>query len=162
RKPSPVAFTTCPPRDAIASLTISSCRASASCITSGCCSHRRVEPSRSVNKKVTVPDGNPAMGRSVPFGHPKGPPRSTEAGRRAPRRPSPQCRSVTTANALLAGVRGHLHVEVLACSFASRSLAEVCVDERSGEDRCFVFGHARAFVMELADGFGVELCRDRL
>ena len=30
------------------------------CIASGCSSHRRVEPSRSVNRNVTVPDGNSA------------------------------------------------------------------------------------------------------
>src|SRR5215468_6392900 len=37
---------------------MSSWRASASFIASGCSSHRRVEPSRSVNKKVTVPVGS--------------------------------------------------------------------------------------------------------
>ena len=41
-----------------ASRTISSWRANAGCITSGCSSHRRVEPSTSVNKNVTVPDGS--------------------------------------------------------------------------------------------------------
>ena len=33
-------------------------RASAARIASGCSSHRRVDPSRSVNRNVTVPDGN--------------------------------------------------------------------------------------------------------
>ena len=60
RDPSPVVFTTCPPCAAIASRRISSWRASAACIASGCSSHRRVEPSRSVNKNVTVPDGSSA------------------------------------------------------------------------------------------------------
>ena len=48
-EPIPVALTTCPPW-----------RANASRIASGCSSHRRVEPSMSVNKNVTVPDGNSA------------------------------------------------------------------------------------------------------
>src|SRR5690349_18134691 len=37
-------------------------RARARCITSGCCSQRRVLPSMSVNKKVIVPIGGSAMG----------------------------------------------------------------------------------------------------
>src|SRR5690349_2110559 len=40
---------------------MSSWRASADFIASRCCSHRRVEPSRSVNKKVTVPVGRSAI-----------------------------------------------------------------------------------------------------
>jgi hypothetical protein len=55
--PSPVVFTTEPPCRATASRRISSWRANAACIASGCSSHRRVEPSMSVNKNVTVPDG---------------------------------------------------------------------------------------------------------
>ena len=53
----------------------SSWRANASDIASGSSSHKRVELSRSVNKKVTVPDGNSAIDRSVPFGRRNGPPR---------------------------------------------------------------------------------------
>jgi hypothetical protein len=41
----------------MAPLRISSCAASALLIWSGYCSHRRVEPSMSVNRKVTVPAG---------------------------------------------------------------------------------------------------------
>src|SRR5262245_42917467 len=38
-----------------------SCRASAACIASGCCSQRRVLPSMSLNRKVTVPLGTFAL-----------------------------------------------------------------------------------------------------
>src|SRR5829696_1915110 len=37
-------------------------RARAPCIAAGCSSQRRVLPSMSVNRKVTVPVGRPAMG----------------------------------------------------------------------------------------------------
>ncbi len=57
-KPSPVVFTTNPACPSIASRTTASCRARAGRIASGCCSQRRVDPSRSVKRNVTVPDGN--------------------------------------------------------------------------------------------------------
>ena len=86
------------------SRTISSWRASASRIASGCSSHRRVEPSRSVNKKVTVPDGNSVT--LTPFtGEPEGkstrqtgPPsparRAAQNSTRSPVGPSQSRRSV--------------------------------------------------------------------
>ena len=56
--PSPRPFTTYPSCAATAPRRISSWRANASAIASGSFSHRRIELSRSVNKNVTVPDGN--------------------------------------------------------------------------------------------------------
>ena len=56
--PSPVVFTTVPSWCSTASRRIASWRSSAGRIAAGCCSHSRVEPSRSVNRNVTVPDGS--------------------------------------------------------------------------------------------------------
>src|SRR4051812_19069793 len=44
---------------------MSSWRANAFCIASGWSSHSRVEPSRSVNRNVTVPDGNSRIDQLV-------------------------------------------------------------------------------------------------
>ena len=55
--PSPVVLTVVPPCSATASRRMPSCRASAGRIASGCCSQRRVDPSRSVNRNVKVPVG---------------------------------------------------------------------------------------------------------
>ena len=58
--PSPVVLTTTPSRFSTASRRISSWRASAPRMGSGCSCHRRVDPSRSVNRNVTVPVGSAA------------------------------------------------------------------------------------------------------
>ena len=55
--PSPVCLNNQPPWASIAARSTSSCAARAARMTSGSVSHRRVEPSMSVNRKVTVPDG---------------------------------------------------------------------------------------------------------
>ena len=44
---------------------VASWRCSAWCMSTGCCSHRRVDPSTSVNRNVMVPDGGPTAGRSL-------------------------------------------------------------------------------------------------
>ena len=56
--PSPPVENTNPLCPSITARKTLSWRANASRIASGCSSHRRVEPSRSVNKKVTIPVGN--------------------------------------------------------------------------------------------------------
>ena len=58
-RPSPVVFTTWPPcpLDRVAEDARRGARAPAR-IAAGCCSQSRVEPSRSVNRNVTVPDGS--------------------------------------------------------------------------------------------------------
>src|SRR6516162_1297836 len=55
--PSPVCLNMKPPCASIASRNTSSCAASAPRMPSASASHRRVEPSTSVNKNVTTPDG---------------------------------------------------------------------------------------------------------
>ena len=55
--PSPVCLNNEPPCPSIAVRNISSCAASATRIASASASHRRVEPSMSVNRNVTTPDG---------------------------------------------------------------------------------------------------------
>ena len=55
--PSPVCLNNQPPWPSIAARNTSSCAAKSTRIASGSVSHRRVEPSISVNKNVTVPDG---------------------------------------------------------------------------------------------------------
>ncbi|HVM66863.1 MAG TPA: hypothetical protein VMU14_18490, partial [Acidimicrobiales bacterium] len=57
--PSPPVENTYPPCASTAARTTASWRASAAGITSGAACHRRVDPSMSVNKNVTVPDGAP-------------------------------------------------------------------------------------------------------
>jgi hypothetical protein len=57
--PSPVCLNIHPPCRSIASRNTSSCAASADRIAAGSASQRRVEPSMSVNRNVTVPDGPP-------------------------------------------------------------------------------------------------------
>ena len=59
--PSPVVFTTAPEFDSMPFRKIASWDANASRIASGCSSHSRVDSSRSVNRKVTVPEGNFVM-----------------------------------------------------------------------------------------------------
>jgi len=66
-------FTTCPRRDSIASRTISSCRANAGRIASGCSCHRRVEPSRSVTVRLAgrqLGSSTFRSNRTKPFGDP--------------------------------------------------------------------------------------------
>ena len=53
--PSPVVLITVPPDPSMASRRIASCPRRATCMPSGYGSHRRVLPSRSVNRKVRVP-----------------------------------------------------------------------------------------------------------
>ncbi len=55
--PSPLCFNSTPPAEATAVATNSSWRASASAIACGERSHNPVEPSMSVSRNVTVPDG---------------------------------------------------------------------------------------------------------
>src|SRR6186997_2533195 len=55
--PSPVVLTMKPKDALIAWCRTVSCRASATCIAAGCCSHNIVLPSMSVNRNVTVPVG---------------------------------------------------------------------------------------------------------
>src|ERR1700730_18899736 len=55
--PSPVCLNRKPPCASIALCDTSSWAASAACIPSASASHRRVEPSISVNKNVTTPEG---------------------------------------------------------------------------------------------------------
>src|SRR5271163_3044874 len=55
--PSPVWLNRKPPWSSIAVRSTSSCAASAARIASASASHRRVEPSTSVNRNVTTPDG---------------------------------------------------------------------------------------------------------
>jgi hypothetical protein len=59
--PSPVCLNKKPPCAWIAERTTSSCAASAARIASASASHRRVEPSTSVKRNVTTPDGRPAL-----------------------------------------------------------------------------------------------------
>jgi hypothetical protein len=56
--PSPPWSTTDPPLDSTASRRIASWVTTAASIDAGRSSHRRVEPSKSVNMNVTVPEGN--------------------------------------------------------------------------------------------------------
>jgi hypothetical protein len=56
---------TTPPLASTARLRISSCRAKAWVIASGCSSHLRVELSRSVKRKVTVPVGNEVIASPI-------------------------------------------------------------------------------------------------
>ena len=60
RTPSPRPFTRWPPCATTPSRKISSCLANAALMAFGSWSHSRVETSRSVNKKATVPDGSSA------------------------------------------------------------------------------------------------------
>ena len=55
--PSPVCLNNQPPQESIADRNTSSWAANSTRISSGAASQRRVEPSISVNKNVTVPDG---------------------------------------------------------------------------------------------------------
>ena len=55
--PSPVCLNNQPPCASIATFNSSSCAVNAARIVSGSRSQRRVEPSMSVNRKVTVPEG---------------------------------------------------------------------------------------------------------
>ena len=57
--PSPVWLNRNPSYDSISVRSTSSCASSAAGIASASVSHRRVEPSISVNKKVTTPEGGP-------------------------------------------------------------------------------------------------------
>src|ERR1700686_4865233 len=60
--PSPVCLNNQPPCASIAPRSAKSCAASATRIASASASHRRVEPSTSVNKNVTTPEGAAAAG----------------------------------------------------------------------------------------------------
>src|SRR6202044_3954779 len=60
--PSPVCLNNQPPCASIAERNTSSCAASAFRIPSASASHRRVEPSTSVNRNVTTPEGAAAAG----------------------------------------------------------------------------------------------------
>ena len=64
--PSPVCLNMKPPCAPIAPRSTSSWAASANRISSGSASHRRVEPSTSVNKNVTTPEGAAAGGADIP------------------------------------------------------------------------------------------------
>ena len=57
--PSPVWLNRKPPCDSIASRSTSSCSSSAARIAAASVSHRRVDPSISVNRNVTTPEGGP-------------------------------------------------------------------------------------------------------
>src|SRR6266581_2228503 len=59
--PSPVFLNSHPPRASMAARSTSSCAARATCIASGSSSHRRVDPSISVKRNVTVPLGALAL-----------------------------------------------------------------------------------------------------
>src|SRR6201993_5178212 len=59
--PSPVCLNNQPPCRSIAERNTASCTASAARIPSASASHRRVEPSTSVNKNVTTPEGAAAV-----------------------------------------------------------------------------------------------------
>ena len=65
--PSPVCLNNQPPCASIAARNTSSWAASATRIASASVSHRRVEPSTSVNRNVTTPEGAAAAGS----GHPR-------------------------------------------------------------------------------------------
>src|SRR5277367_3137532 len=64
--PSPVCLNSQPPCASIALHNTSSWAASAARISSASASHRRVEPSTSVNKNVTTPEGAAATGADTP------------------------------------------------------------------------------------------------
>ena len=64
--PSPVCLNNQPPCASIARRSTSSCAASAARMLSASASHRRVEPSTSVNKNVTTPEGAVAAGADTP------------------------------------------------------------------------------------------------
>src|ERR1700756_2440680 len=64
--PSPVCLNNQPPCRSIALRNTSSWAASAARIPSASASHRRVEPSTSVNKNVTTPEGAAAAGADTP------------------------------------------------------------------------------------------------
>src|SRR3954471_20618914 len=63
--PSPVCLNNQPPWDSMADRSTSSCSARAMRIPSASDSHRRVDPSTSVNRNVTVPLGLPDAIRAV-------------------------------------------------------------------------------------------------
>jgi len=68
--PSPIVEYTTPPWCPNAARSVSLCKASDRAIASGTVSHRRVDPSMSVKRKVTVPAGRPASpGPPAPVGH---------------------------------------------------------------------------------------------
>ena len=64
--PSPVCLNNQPPCPSITERNTSSWAASATRIASASFSHRRVEPSTSVNKNVTTPEGAAAAGADTP------------------------------------------------------------------------------------------------
>jgi hypothetical protein len=64
--PSPVCLNNQPPCASIAPRSTKSCAASATRIASASASHRRVEPSTSVNRNVTTPEGAAAGGADTP------------------------------------------------------------------------------------------------
>src|SRR5271165_2264875 len=64
--PSPVCLNNQPPCASIAERNTSSWAASAALIAAASASHRRVEPSTSVNKNVTTPEGAAAGGADTP------------------------------------------------------------------------------------------------
>ena len=87
-KPSPAVENTWPPLASIALRRISSWRANAAPIASGNESHNGVDPSMSVNRNVTVPEGVNAVPRHDPSGHSSGN-RVDEAAVRDPGRDTP-------------------------------------------------------------------------
>ena len=88
--PSPVCLNNQPPCASIAARNTPSWAASATRIPSASFSHRRVEPSTSVNKNVTTPAGTAAAGADTPAeSHTRHTPASHIGGIR-PRHPRPE------------------------------------------------------------------------
>jgi hypothetical protein len=88
--PSPVCLNNQPPCASIARRSTLSCAASAARIPSASASHRRVEPSTSVDRNVTTPKGAAAGGADTPAeSHNRHAPTS-HIGRIRPRTPTPR------------------------------------------------------------------------
>jgi hypothetical protein len=68
QKASPIVLKTWPPWLSMAVRSSASWRTSAEDIASRWCSHRRVEPSMSVKRKVSVPVGNVVMAMLIAIG----------------------------------------------------------------------------------------------
>ncbi len=121
--PSPVCLNNQPPCASITLHNTSSCAASAARIPSALASHRRVEPSTSVNKKVTTPEGAPAGGADTPAEshtrraptcrivgiRPRPPPRGAYSSGATPRPSTPSCNWLWLFAMQLASGAGRCH-----------------------------------------------------
>src|SRR5215217_5024486 len=95
-KPSPAVANTYPSHASTASRTAASCTLSDADIPSGSAGQHRVEPSTSVNKNVTVPDGR-APPPPVPTASSVAPRQQQRKALRPPSRPHPRVRPSHTA-----------------------------------------------------------------